>query len=253
MTAMCPPTLFVRSSTATGGTFGRDGRLHLRVRPSLRGAASTAGRLTATRAGRCACTGVMIQQPLGSVAGVAEACLAPGPAVNEGVCVEFEEFVRARSAALVQFGHVLTGERHAGEELAQAALVKTYPKWSRIEGDGEAYVRRVMVNTRVSWWRRHWRESPTARMPEAPVPDRTGDVDLEQLLWAALARVPARRRAALVLRFYDDLSMTQIAEVMGCRTGTAKSLVSRGLSTLRQAPELAGHHLGEAQLGTGHE
>lgn len=157
----------------------------------------------------------------------------------------FEEFVHARLGALVRFGRVLTGDGAAGEDLAQTALVKTYPKWSRLDGDGEAYVRRVMANTNISWWRRRWRETPAAETPEQPVRDPAGDVELEHVMWAALARVPARRRTALVLRFYEDMSMAEIADVLGCRTGTAKSLVSRGLATLRGAPELAGHDLGE--------
>lgn len=165
--------------------------------------------------------------------------------MTSGGPMSFEEFVREWLGTLVRFGRVLTGDGAAGEDLAQAALVKTYPKWSRISGAPDAYVRRVMVNTHTSWWRRRWRETSVEQTPDPPVRDAAEDVELEQVMWAALARLPARRRAALVLRFYEDLAIDEIADVLGCRTGTAKSLVSRGLATMRQAPELAGRDWGD--------
>lgn len=181
-----------------------------------------------------------------STAAGTDSAVAAGP-------VTFDEFVHEYLSALVRFGKVLTGSDTAGEELAQAALVKTYPKWSGLRGSPQAYVRKAMVNTYASWWRRRIREIPREKVDEVQVADRAGEVELEKLMWAALARVPARRRAALVLRFYEDLTMEDIAETLGCRNATARSLVARGLDSLRAAPELADHELGTNPLAAGQE
>lgn len=165
----------------------------------------------------------------------------PVTAAERTDTVAFEDFVAARLQALLRFGHVLTGNTPTAEDLVQTALTKSYAKWGRIEaGDPEGYVRRVMVNTYTSWWRRPWREHPSEQLPE-----RTGSgldpylgLELRDAVWQALGALPARQRAALVLRFYEDCSMDEIAATLGCRTGTAKSLVSRGLSALRQVTGL---------------
>lgn len=160
----------------------------------------------------------------------------PAGAEGAGAVVGFEEFVTARLAALVAFGRVLSGNTATGEDLTQTVLVKVYPKWHRIaQTNPEAYIRRAMVNTYTSWWRRRRREQPCETPPEPapPGPDAYATLELRQALWGALQALPHRQRAALVLRFYEQASIAEIAETLGAREGTAKSLVSRGLAALR--------------------
>lgn len=155
--------------------------------------------------------------------------------------VDFADFVAARLPALLRFGRLLTGNAASAEDLVQTALMKSYGKWDRIESsDPERYVRRAMANTQASWWRRPVRERPYEQLPERPDTDADPyvTVELRDAVWGALDSLSSRQRAALVLRFYEELSMVEIAEMIGCRTGTAKSLVSRGLATLRQSAGL---------------
>jgi RNA polymerase sigma-70 factor (sigma-E family) len=145
----------------------------------------------------------------------------------------FEQFMAAALPGLLRFGHVLTGDRHRAEELVQSALVKTYRRWRSLRHDQPAaYVRRAMVNTYTSWWRSARRESP---MPEGFDAAGPGAMDLDDrdLVLRALGTLPARQRAVLVLRYYEDLSEAAIADALGCSTGTVKSTASRGLRTLR--------------------
>src|ERR1700757_2340744 len=98
----------------------------------------------------------------------------------------FEEFVAGRGQALQRFGYGLTGDWGLAEDLLQTALARAYPRWSRIQRDDpEAYVRKIMVNTWASWWRRRWRgEVPSAQLPEAVGPDEATGVDNRQALRA---------------------------------------------------------------------
>ncbi|HWH28148.1 MAG TPA: SigE family RNA polymerase sigma factor, partial [Mycobacteriales bacterium] len=121
--------------------------------------------------------------------------------------------------------------------MLQTALAKTYLSWTRIR-EREAvdgYVRRVMVNTRTSWWRRRRvDEHPTDVVPErAAERDAGADVDLHDALWTAMACLPKRQRAMVVLRYYEDLSEAETAAVMGVSVGTVKSATSRALTRLR--------------------
>ena len=154
----------------------------------------------------------------------------------------FRGYVSARSPALLRTAYLLTGSRPDAEDLVQTALAKTYLAWDRIR-EREAvdgYVRRVMVNTQTSFWRRR-RPQETAydEVPEgAPGRDRTADADLHEVLWSSLARLPRRQRAAVVLRYYEDLSEADTARVMGVSVGTVKSTTSRALACLRADPSL---------------
>lgn len=154
--------------------------------------------------------------------------------------VSFEEFVAARLPALLRYGRVLTGDTHQAEDLVQTALTKAFGAWKRIESeDPEGYVRKVMANTNVSWWRRKpWRERPSETLPEGASPDAFADFDTQDAVWRALATLPPRQRTALVLRYYEGLSEAQIADTLGCRPGTVKSLTSRGLATLREVVDV---------------
>jgi RNA polymerase sigma-70 factor (sigma-E family) len=148
---------------------------------------------------------------------------------------DFTEFVAHSLPALLRFGHVLTGNPHEAEELVQEALAKSLRRWRRIRADDPvAYVRRVMINTHMSQWRR-W----GARMQVGDVPERVAhDAGLRRseewdALRRALALLPARQRAVLVLRYFEDLPDPAIAALLACRPGTVRSLASRGLAALR--------------------
>lgn len=156
--------------------------------------------------------------------------------------VAFAEFVAARSTALHRTAYLLVGERHLAQDLLQEALTKTYVAWPRLRdpGKAEAYTRKAITTTAISWYRRKsWRgERPTEVLPEATHDGHAGRIEQQDWLWTALLRLPPRQRAAIVLRFYEDLTEAQTAEVLGCAVGTVKSQVHAGLSKLRD-------HLGE--------
>jgi RNA polymerase sigma-70 factor (sigma-E family) len=144
----------------------------------------------------------------------------------------FDAFVRARLPALLRFAHALTGDPHTAADLVQDALERTGARWSRIErqGDPEGYVRRAIVNGRISRWRKLRRESLVDVLPERPALEPT---TRDEHLWALLATLPRRQRAVLVLRYYEDLSEEQIAATLGCAPGTVKSQASKALAKLR--------------------
>ena len=148
----------------------------------------------------------------------------------------FEEFVAARGPRMLRVAWLLTGDAHLAEDLLQTVLARTWPKWGRIAAENpEAYVRKAMVNTYASWWRRKWRgEVPHGELPERPAPENPyADVDLEQALAAAIRALPVRQRAVVVLRYFEDLCVTETAEVLGCTEGTVKSQASKALRALR--------------------
>lgn len=151
---------------------------------------------------------------------------------------DFEEFVAARSPALLRTAYLLTGQHADAEDLLQHALIKVVPAWSRIHGDPEAYVRKVLVRENISRWRaRRWREVSVERVPDrsavsTPVEDR-----LE--LAAALGRLAPKQRAVIVLRYFEDLTERETARVLGVSVGTVKSQHSDALARLREiAPDL---------------
>jgi RNA polymerase sigma-70 factor (sigma-E family) len=150
----------------------------------------------------------------------------------------FEEWVLASGTRHKRLAYLLTGDLHEAEDLLQSAYAKVLPKWSRVStyDSPDAYVRRVMVNLRTSRWRRlRDREWTTDTVPEprSSTPDLSAMVVESDSLLAALGRLPARQRAAVVLRHWCDLSEAETASVMGCSAGTVKSTTSRGLTALR--------------------
>lgn len=154
---------------------------------------------------------------------------------------DFRDYVAARSPALLRTAYLLTGNRSDAEDLLQTALAKTYLAWPRIRDRHavDAYVRRIMVNTRTSWWRRDRHLTAVAGDDElhatpAAGRDPIADSDLHDALWAALARLPRRQRAAVVLRYYEELSEAETAAALGVSVGTIKSSVARGLAKLRE-------------------
>ncbi|HZX53368.1 MAG TPA: SigE family RNA polymerase sigma factor [Ilumatobacteraceae bacterium] len=151
--------------------------------------------------------------------------------VDEG----FAAFVQHGSAGLARTAFLLTADRHLAEDLLQATLAKVADRWSRIAatGDPTPYVRKVMLHTAISWRRRLWNgELPTETMPEMATPDHDGSAADERLR-RAMAQIAPRQRAALVLRYYDDLSEAETAAALGCSLGTVKSQTAKGLARLR--------------------
>jgi RNA polymerase sigma-70 factor (sigma-E family) len=155
---------------------------------------------------------------------------------GDSLDAEFRQFVAARSAALLRTAYLLVGDWAHAEDVLQTALTKTYLAWRRLgEIEAvEAYARRVLVTTATTWWRRRWHgERPTAVMPDRPTDD-TIEAHIErQVLWRHVHALPARQRAVLVLRFYEDLTEVETARVLGVAVGTVKSQCARALATLR--------------------
>ena len=150
---------------------------------------------------------------------------------------DFDVFVLTRTRPLLRTAYLLVGDEQRAEDLLQTALAKAWFAWRRIEWDPEAYVRRVMVTTSASWWRRRWNgELPTADLPENPTKD--GDEVHDHDLWLALRHLPPRQRAIVVLRYLEDRSERETAFLMGCSVGTVKSQTSRALAKLRLDPVL---------------
>src|SRR5262245_43029355 len=146
----------------------------------------------------------------------------------------FDEFVAVRSPRLLRTAFLLTSDWALAEDLLQTALAKAWFVWRRVDGGPEPYVRKILVNTYASWWRRRWQsERPTETLPERASVDQHGGVEARDEVWRALGRLPRRQRAVLVLRYFEDLSEVEIAEVLGCSVGTVKSQASRALAKLR--------------------
>jgi RNA polymerase sigma-70 factor (sigma-E family) len=149
---------------------------------------------------------------------------------------DFHDFVVSRSPALLATAYLLTGDRHRAEDLLQSALAKALRHWSRIrrQGSVDAYVRRIMVKEQRSWWRSgRGREHPVADLPERAAPGADPAATAERdVVWRALQELPPRTRAVLVLRYWEDRSEAESAELLGCSLGTVKSLASRGLRRL---------------------
>lgn len=147
----------------------------------------------------------------------------------------FDDFVAARGRALWRTAWMLTGDRHRAEDLVQTALASAWPKFDKVD-NFEAYVRRVMVNTFTSWWRRKWNgEFPTEGAGDDQV-HHDHDIDVD--LMAALGELPRGQRTVVVLRYFEGLTEREVAERMGISPGTVKSQCSRALHTLRQSPRL---------------
>jgi RNA polymerase sigma-70 factor (sigma-E family) len=164
---------------------------------------------------------------------------------SEQDAAAFSEFVAARSGSLFRTAYLVAGEHQLAQDLLQESLVKLYVAWPRLRdmGKAEAYTRRIIVTTAISWSRRRSsRERPTAVLPETPTPDPAAAVAAQDELWTYLHALPPRQRAAVALRHCQDLSEAQTAELMGCSVGTVKRQTSLGLARLRASlgPALAG-------------
>lgn len=144
----------------------------------------------------------------------------------------FEEYVAAAWPSLERTAYLLCGDPGEAEDLVQGALVKAVTVWRRIADDPGPYVRRIIVNDHISRWRRHrGRERPVAAPPDQPQP--RADHDLTLSLEQALGRLAPRQRAVVVLRYYEDLTEKQTAEMLGIAVGTVKSQARDALARLR--------------------
>lgn len=165
---------------------------------------------------------------------------------------DFTAFVAARSARLVHIAHMLCGDHALAEDLVQTALERAYLRWDRIElGDPFGYVRKVVVNEHLSWRRRRpWRERAVGGAAELDdgtaerVEDHGPGIDRGSVLATALAGLTRRERATVVLRYVEDLSEAQTAEILGVAVGTVKSTAARALDKLRRSPHLADIYIG---------
>lgn len=150
---------------------------------------------------------------------------------------DFVEYVEARQQALVRFAYLLCSNHHTAEDLVQTALAKTFLSWDRLRDRGaiDAYVRRIIVNENTSMWRRAWKrnERSTDQLPDAGTHDP--DTDSRDALWRVVQTLPAKQRAAVVLRYYEDLSEADTAQVLGCSIGNVKSQTSRAIASMRAA------------------
>jgi RNA polymerase sigma-70 factor (sigma-E family) len=163
-----------------------------------------------------------------------------GPVEEQAGSVEFDAFVAARSSGLLRTAYLLTHDHALAEDLLQTALTKAWFAWPRIEGRPEPYVRRILVNTYATWWRRRWNgELATEELPERGLDhDAAATSDTGHDLWDAMARLPRRQRAVVVLRYFEDLTEAETARLLGCSVGTVKSQMSKALAKLRIDPAL---------------
>lgn len=149
---------------------------------------------------------------------------------------ELADFVRARYPQLLRRGYLLTGNQLAAEDLVQEALARCCAAWRRHPiTEPDAYVHRVMVNVLISRSRlRRFREEVTADVPESGAVDPTSQHADRDVVWRALQETPPRQRAVLVLRFYEDMTESEIAACLDITVGTVRSQTAKGLAKLRR-------------------
>jgi RNA polymerase sigma-70 factor (sigma-E family) len=151
---------------------------------------------------------------------------------------EFEQYMAARQPSLLRTAYLLTGDRHAAEDLVQTSLAKLYLSWDKVQRREliDGYVRRIMVNENNSLWRRAWKRREVST---DTIPDRVGVADRHDhgersALWDFVQTLPRKQRAVVVLRYYEDLSEAEVADILGISVGTVKSQSSRALAALRE-------------------
>ncbi len=151
---------------------------------------------------------------------------------------DFAAYLQARQASVLRTAYLLTGDRHTAEDLVQTAFAKLYLSWDRVRDQGsmDGYLRRILVNENNSLWRRGWkkREHATDELPEPTPHLDEHDDGRSGALWDLVQTLPKKARAVLVLRYYEELSEAETAEVLGISVGTVKSQTSRALAALRE-------------------
>jgi RNA polymerase sigma-70 factor (sigma-E family) len=169
-------------------------------------------------------------------------------AVNAQV-LDFEEYVRTRQDALLRSARRLVPDPIDAQDLVQTALARTYPRWQAIADKGlaDAYMRRVMINTRTEWWRsRKLEEVPTPELPDACVDDGSEQRADREMLQDALRVLAPKQRQVVVLRHYRQLSTEETAHALGMSVGTVKSTLHRALARLRAELEAGCYGYGPA-------
>ncbi|HYH74067.1 MAG TPA: SigE family RNA polymerase sigma factor [Nocardioides sp.] len=161
-----------------------------------------------------------------------------GLRVVAGTDLDFASYVAARRPALLRWAWSVSGDPHTAEDLLQASLVRVLARWDslRDRSAADAYVRRTITRQDVSRHREPWRrhEITTGSLPERPTTATPERVAHSTDLWSLVQVLPAQQRAAVALRYYEELSVAETAAVLGCSTGTVKSNTSRGLAALRR-------------------
>lgn len=148
----------------------------------------------------------------------------------------YTEFVLGRQGRLRRAAYLMCGDAALAEDLLQEALIALAARWESVENP-DAFVRRVIYRQRVSAWRRQRHEVVAGYVPDRSVTDGADERARDEEVHAALRRLPPRQRAALVLRYFEDLTEAQTAEVMGVRTGTVKSLSHQAVARMREELE----------------
>jgi RNA polymerase sigma-70 factor (sigma-E family) len=161
-----------------------------------------------------------------------------GMSRSEARDAEFTAYLAARQPALLRTAYLLTGDRHQAEDVLQTALAKLYLSWDKVRDRGavDGYVRRILVNENNSLWRRAWkkREYATEVIPEGTPHLDQYDDGTNDRLWDVVQTLPPKARAVVVLRYYEQMSETEVADALGISVGTVKSQCSRALAALRE-------------------
>lgn len=167
---------------------------------------------------------------------------------------DFSAWMSARQPALLRTAYLLTSDHHTAEDLVQVTLAKVYLAWEKVQRREaiDGYARRILINENNSLWRRAWkkRETVSDEVPEWVPSHDQYDEGERSALWDLVRTLPRKQRAAVVLRYYEELTEAETAEVLGCSVGTVKSQTSRALATLRSnasAHGLQPHDLGKEE------
>ncbi|MFI0724095.1 SigE family RNA polymerase sigma factor [Streptomyces sp. NPDC021224] len=163
---------------------------------------------------------------------------------GSGAVLDFEEYVRTRQDALLRSARRLVPDPIDAQDLVQTALVRTFPRWDTIADKtlADAYMRRVMINTRTEWWRsRKLEEVPTGELPESVVDDGTEQRADREMLLDAIAGLAPKQRQVVMLRHYGQLTTEETARALGLSIGTVKSTLHRALARLRDHLEDGGY------------
>lgn len=159
---------------------------------------------------------------------------------SKGAALDFEEYVRSRQESLLRSARRLVPDPADAQDLVQTALCRTFPRWELIADKGlaDAYMRRVMINTRTEWWRsRKLEEVPTDKLPDASIDDGTERHADRAMLLGALAVLAPKQRQVVVLRHWEQMSTEETAHALGMSIGTVKSTLHRALARLREELE----------------
>jgi RNA polymerase sigma-70 factor (sigma-E family) len=174
----------------------------------------------------------------GAAVDVAEPAGASAERAEPDAALTFDGFVQSHGRALIRCAYLVVGSRDAAQDVVQVALVKIARRWPQVVAGGDPlpYARTAVVRTAISWRRRKWHgERPHGEPVERAGTDGVEVVDSRDRLRRALATLPPRQRAAVVLRHYVDLDEATTARTLGCSVGTVKSQTSKGLAALRRA------------------